>query len=101
MSCGIGFAGRDPITGESILAPVGKGCQRGGKVRRKKRSRKMNSNKNNTYRKSTKSHKKKSGKKKISKKKLDMVIDKLCSKMKRRCTPKYKSLLKKIVMKHL
>ena len=102
MSCGIGFAGRDPITGESIMAPVGKGCQRGGKIQKKKRSRKLN-NKNNSNkpRKSSKYNKKRSGKKKISKKKLDMVIDKLCSKMKRRCTPKYKSLLKKIVMKHL
>ena len=41
MSCGIGFAGRDPITGESILAPVGKGCQRGGKIQKRKRSRKL------------------------------------------------------------
>lgn len=101
MSCGIGFAGRDPITGESILAPVGKGCQRGGKIRRKKRSQKTNTYKNNKPRKSSKNNKKRLGKKKISKKKLDMVIDKLCSKMKRRCTPKYKSLLKKIVMQHL
>ena len=97
MSCGIGFAGRDPITGESIMAPVGKNCQRGGKAKRKKRSRKMkqNNSKNNSK------NSKRSGKKKISKKRLDMVIDKLCSKMKRRCTPKYKSLLKKIVMTHL
>ena len=30
-----------------------------------------------------------------------LLAEKLCSKMKRRCTPKYKSLLKKIVMNHL
>jgi len=99
MSCGIGFAGRDTITGMSFMAPVGKNCQRGGKAKRKKRSRKMKTNNSKNNKNSNKNNR--SGKKKISKKRLDTIIDKLCSKMKRRCTPKYKSLLKNIVMKHL
>ena len=100
MSCRIGFAGRDPITGVAVMAPIGKNCQRGGKVKKRKTrskkrkaSDKLNKNKNRNS--------KRNSSKKISQKRLNLVIDKLCSKMKRRCTPKYKSLLKKIVMNHL
>lgn len=39
--------------------------------------------------------------KKIDEKKLNLIIDKLCASIKRKCTPKYRKLLKKIVINNL
>ena len=44
---------------------------------------------------------KKSQKKKVDEKKVDQIIDRLCKSIKRKCTPKYKKLLKKIVIKNM
>jgi hypothetical protein len=65
-------------------------CQSGGK---KYRSRSINRKRLN---------KPKARKtKKIDKKKLDTIINKLCASLKRKCTPKYKRLLKKIVINNM
>lgn len=70
----------------------GRNCsQRGGKgkvkvSRSKKRVRKQTSRKIG---------------KKIDNKKIDKIIETLCKSIKRKCTPKYKKLLKKIVIKNL
>ena len=89
-SCSLTFAGRDPITGQADIRCLG------GGGRKRRRSIKHNITKRKTTR-----RKPKSRKPKMSKKKLDRVIDALCSRMKRRCTPRYKKLLKKIVMKNI
>ena len=39
--------------------------------------------------------------KKIDQKKLNLIIDKLCASIKHKCTPKYRKLLKKIVVNNL
>ena len=39
--------------------------------------------------------------KKIDNKKVDKIIETLCKSIKRKCTPKYKKLLKKIVVKNM
>ena len=90
MSCRYAFAGRDPITGMAHMASVGKNCQKGGRIKKRKSKKKNN-----------KSNIKKTRNSRISKKKLDREINVLCSKMNKKCTPKYKSLLKKIVLKNL
>ena len=89
-SCSLTFAGRDPITGQADIRCLSGG---GGKKRR--------SIKRKTTKRKTTRRKPKSRTPKMSKKKLDRVIDALCSRMKRRCTPRYKKLLKKIVMKNI
>lgn len=93
-SCSLTFAGRDPITGQADIR-----CLSGGG--KKRRSIKRNIMKRKTTKRKTTRRKSNSRKQKMSKKKLDRVIDALCSRMKRRCTPRYKKLLKKIVMKNI
>ena len=44
---------------------------------------------------------KKSQKKKVDEKKVDEIINRLCKSIKRKCTPKYKKLLKKIVIRNI
>jgi len=44
---------------------------------------------------------KRGSKKKVDEKKVGIIIEKLCKSMKRRCTPKYKKLLKEIVIKNM
>lgn len=39
--------------------------------------------------------------KKIDEKKVEIIINKLCKSLKRKCTPKYKRLLKKIVVNNM
>jgi hypothetical protein len=58
-------------------------CQNGGKRSKGKKRRVLKS------------------KKKIDKKKVDLIINKLCASLKKKCTPKYKRILKKIVVNNL
>lgn len=60
---------------------------------------KNKSKKSRSKRPKAKSQKKK--KAKIDDKKLDLIINNLCKSIKRKCTPKYKKLLKKIVIKNM
>ena len=60
--------------------------QSGGKKTKRVRSKKRRSRKRT---------------KKIDEKKLNLIIDKLCASIKRKCTPKYRKLLKKIVVNNL
>jgi len=39
--------------------------------------------------------------KKLDEKKVEIIINKLCKSLKRKCTPKYKQLLKKIVVNNM
>ena len=59
-------------------------CQSGGK-RSKKRSSVKRTKRN----------------RKIDEKKVEIIINKLCKSLKRKCTPKYKQLLKKIVVNNM
>ena len=91
-----GECGNYTIVGEiSPGVPIygrheGKNCsQRGGKVkvsRSKKRGRKQQSIKRV---------------KKLDNKKVEQIINTLCKSIKRKCTPKYRKLLKEIVIKNM
>jgi hypothetical protein len=54
-------------------------CQRGGNKRRKTRSKKR----------------------RVDNKKVELIINQLCKSMKKKCTPKFKTILKKIVIKNM
>jgi hypothetical protein len=54
-----------------------------------------------TKRASSKKRRSRKRTKKIDEKKLNLIIDKLCASIKRKCTPKYRKLLKKIVVNNL
>ena len=64
------------------------GCsQRGGKISRKATRSKKRVNKKRTS--------------KLDNKQVDKIINTLCKSIKRKCTPKYKKLLKQIVIKNM
>ena len=68
------------------------GCsQRGGKVSRKATRSKKRVNKKQSRKRAPK----------LDNKQVDKIINTLCKSIKRKCTPKYKKLLKQIVMKNM
>ena len=70
----------------------GKNCaQRGGKVTRKATRSKKRVNKKQSRKRAPK----------LDNKQVDKIINTLCKSIKRKCTPKYKKLLKQIVMKNM
>lgn len=78
-----------PIYGKHESA----GCsQRGGKVYRKITRSKKRAKKQNQSRKRGS---------KLDNKQVDKIINTLCKSIKRKCTPKYKKLLKQIVIKNM
>ena len=94
------YTGKSIVPGvfERINRPVD--CQSGGKRKKSlKKTRKIP--KNSIKRKQTKNKKRRS---KLTKKQkeqhVELIIDKLCKSMKK-CTPKYRELLKKIVIKNM
>ena len=72
----------------------GKNCNQNGGAKKKKSMRSKN-----TGRKGKMSVKKRGTK--IDDKKVDEIINVLCKSIKRKCTPKYRGLLKKIVIKNM
>jgi hypothetical protein len=84
------------IPGRMVPQSLGK-CNETGQFGGKRSNKK--SVRNN--RKNRKANSVKKSKGKLSQKKIDLVIDQLCKNMKRKCTPKYKQLLKQIVVKNL
>lgn len=94
-----GNCGNYTITGEiSPGIPIygsfeSRSCnQRGGsKVRKQLRSNKKGKSRNQS----------KKRKSKIDDKKIDIIINSLCKSIKRKCTPKYKKLLKTIVVNNM
>lgn len=86
------------IPGRMVPQALGK-CDDNGQVGGRRSNK--NSVRNNRKSRKANSVKKSKGKRKLSQKKIDLVIDQLCKNMKRKCTPKYKKLLKQIVVKNL
>lgn len=66
-----------------------------------KLTKKLKNEIKNGIKKKVKSEVKKGIKKKLSKKKVEFIIDRLCKNMKKKCTPKYRKLLKEIVIKNM
>ena len=81
-------------------------CQHGGmrkKTKRisKKRRTKPNLAKNNNKNKNNSKNNSLNMSKLSKKQRIDLVIDKVCKQMKKRCTPKFKKILRKLVIKNL
>ena len=96
------YTGRSIVPGvfERVNRPVD--CQSGGK--RNKSLKKTKKPPRNSMKRKTPSKKKKKIQLKLTKKQkenhVELIIDKLCKSMKK-CTPKYRELLKKIVIKNM
>lgn len=77
-------------------------CQNGGMRKKTKRiSKKRKTTSNSAKNKNNNKNNSLNISKLSKKQRVDLVIDKVCKQMKKRCTPKFKKLLRKIVIKNL
>jgi len=68
------------------------GCQKGGGKKSPKKKKTMKKKQTNKPKK----------KKRVTKiKKVDLIIETICKSMKSKCTPKYKQILRKLVVKNM
>ena len=118
MSCRRVFSGSFIADGVPEYTDFPSGCQKGGsykRARNKSNCKKMNKKhpvvmkkkkpgKKNHSKKTlgNKQSMKKKTKRNVSKtKKVELIIDSICKSMKSKCTPKYKKILRKLVVKNM
>ena len=104
MSCRRVLSGSfiaDGVPGYTDFPP---GCQKGGSYKRARNK----SNRRKKKKKPKQTMKQKQTKKKTSvpknktkTKKVDLIIETICKSMKSKCTPKYKKILRKLVVKNM
>ena len=104
MNCARVLSGKfiaDGVPGYTDFPP---GCQKGGSYKRT-RNKSTRRNKKKKPTKKPKQTKKKTSvpknKTKTKKKKVDLIIETICKSMKSKCTPKYKKILRKLVVKNM
>ena len=98
MNCRRVLSGSFIADGVPGYTDIPAGCQKGGSYKRAR-------NKSNRRKKKKKPTKKKpsvpKNKTKTKKKKVDLIIETICKSMKSKCTPKYKKILRKLVVKNM
>ena len=101
MNCRRVFSGEFIADGVPEYIDFPTGCQKGGGYKKKP------SKKNSSIKKRKKKQKRTlkrvpSKRKKVMKtKKVDLIIETICKNMKSKCTPKYKKILRKLVVKNM
>ena len=101
MNCRRVFSGDFIADGIPEYIDFPSGCQKGGGY--KKKPYKKNSSIKKSKRKQNRTLKRAPPKRKkaMKTKKIDLIIENICKNMKSKCTPKYRKLLRKLVVKNM
>ena len=104
MSCRRVLSGSFIADGVPGYTDIPAGCQKGGSYKRaRNKSNRRKKKKKPKQIKKQKQTKKKTSvpKNKTKTKKVDLIIETICKSMKSKCTPKYKKILRKLVVKNM
>ena len=97
MNCRRVLSGSFIADGVPGYTDIPAGCQKGGSYKRARNK----SNRRNKNKKQTKKKTRVPKTKTMKTKKVDLIIETICKSMKSKCTPKYKKILRKLVVKNM